>query len=203
MGVLMKLIIITGFLGSGKTTVLMGLAQYLGRNLQPKDIVIIENEIGEANVDGRLLGETAYEVRDLTAGCICCTLSGEFIFAMEEIRRDIDPQWLLIEATGIAHQTIADIVSQSVPGLKPFSIVLVDAPRWEDLMDNLPMLVTTQVERADCILINKVDSVSEEELARVEEDVRDINDQTPLHKISAVSRDLDDIWGQVVGYAES
>lgn len=199
----MKLIIITGFLGSGKTTVLMSLARYLGRDLEPKDIVIIENEIGEANVDGRLLGETAYEVRDLTSGCICCTLSGQLIGALDEIKRDLDPQWLLVEATGIAHQTIADVISQSVPGLKPFSIVLADAPRWEELMENLPMLISTQVERADCILINKVDSVSAEELTRVEEEVREINDQSPCHKISAASENLDDVWRKVVDYANS
>jgi len=199
----MKLIIITGFLGSGKTTVLLNLARYLGRNLEPKDIVIIENEIGEANVDGRLLGETSYEVRDLTAGCICCTLSGQFIFAMEEIQRDINPQWLLIEATGIAHQTIADVVSQSVPGLKPFSIVVVDAMRWEELMENLPMLISTQVERADCIVINKIDAVSEEELSRVVEEVREINDQTPCLEISAVGGDLVDTWKEVVGLANA
>jgi len=198
-----RLIIITGFLGSGKTTVLMSLARYLGRNLEPKDIVIIENEIGEANVDGRLLSETAYEVRDLTAGCICCTLSGQLIGALEEIKRDIDPQWLLVEATGIAHQTIADVISQSVPGLKPFSIVLADAPRWEELMETLPMLITTQIDKADCILINKVDSVSAEELSRVEKEVREINDERPCHNISAASGNLDDTWRKVVDYANS
>lgn len=199
----MRLIIITGFLGSGKTTALLSLARHLGRDLEPRDIVIIENEIGQANVDGRLLGQSAYEVRDLTAGCICCTLSGQLVNALEEIRRDLDPRWLLIEATGIAHQTIADVISQSVPGLKPFSLVLVDAPRWDELMENLPMLISTQVERADFVLINKIDAAPAEEADRVEQEVRELNDQAPCRRVSAVGDDLNDLWKEVIDHARS
>ncbi len=199
----MRLILITGFLGSGKTTALLSLARYLSRDHEPREIVIIENEIGEANVDGRLLAETTYEVRDLTAGCICCTLSGQLLSALDEIRRDLNPQWLLVEATGLAHQTIADVVRQAVPGLKPLSLVVVDAARWEELMENLPMLISTQVERADFVLINKIDAVSEEELSRVEDEVREINDSRPCHRISAAGGDLDDIWRKVVDDAHS
>ncbi|MDL2226483.1 GTP-binding protein [Deltaproteobacteria bacterium OttesenSCG-928-M10] len=198
----MRLILLTGFLGSGKTTAMLSLARHLSRDRDPKSIVIIENEIGEANVDGELLAGSAYEVRDLTAGCICCTLSGQLIGALEEIRRELKPEWLLIEATGIAHQTIADVISQSVPGLTPFSIVLADAPRWEELMENLPMLITTQVENADVVLINKVDAVSPAELDRVEEEIREITSR-PYFKTSALDTDLTDLWKKVVDYASS
>ena len=197
----MRLIIITGFLGSGKTTVMLNLAGYLSRQNGPDSIVIIENEIGEANVDGRLLSQSTYEVRDLTAGCICCTLSGELISALEEIRSNINPEWLLIEATGIAHQTIANIISQSVIGLRPFSLVLADAERWDELMENLPMLICTQLEIADTILLNKVDAVDSGTIERIEQEIRDISD-SPCHRVTALSDELDDLWRKVVAYAD-
>ena len=198
----MKMILLTGFLGSGKTTAMLSLADYLSRSYNPKSIVIIENEIGEANVDGALLAESAYEVRDLTSGCICCTLSGQLIAALEEIRRNLKPEWLLIEATGIAHRTIADIIGQSIPGLKPFSIVLADAQRWAELMENLPMLITTQVENANVVLINKIDAVSPDELALVEEEVQEIT-SCPCFKTSIQNADLGGLWEKVVACAVS
>ncbi len=196
----MRLIILTGFLGSGKTTAMLSLARFLSRDHDPKSIVIIENEIGEANVDGALMADSAYEVRDLTAGCICCTLSGQLMTALDEIKRDLNPQWILIEATGIAHQTIADVIRQSSPGLDPFSIVLADAPRWDELMETLPMLIGTQIENADLVLINKIDAVSPEDLALVEEDIKELT-QSPCYKVALQSEELDDLWRKVVDYA--
>ena len=198
----MRLIIITGFLGSGKTTVLLRLAGYLSRDLTPEDIVIIENEIGEANVDGRLMGQSGYQVRDLTAGCICCTLSGQLMTALDDIRREIDPQWLLVEATGIAHQTIADVIRQSMPGLTPISLVLVDAERWDELVEHLPMLIGTQVENADLILINKIESLPPPELDRIEAEVRELNDRSPLFRLPSDPGNCD-IIGKVVDYAHA
>lgn len=195
----MQLIIITGFLGSGKTTVLLRLAHYLSRHNHPRSIVIIENEIGEANVDGLLMSQTNYEVRDLTAGCICCTLSGQLIAALDEIRKDLDPKWLLVEATGIAHQTIADVIRQSSPLLKPFSVVLVDAQRFDEIMENLPMLIGTQIENADLILINKIESLASDALKQIENEVREFNEQSPLLRFKADPEDLE-VLRKVVDY---
>lgn len=195
----MRLIIITGFLGSGKTTAMLNLAGYLSREYGPESIVIIENEIGEANVDGRLLSQSTYEIRDLTAGCICCTLSGELISALEDIRTKLNPEWLLIEATGIAHQTIANVISQSMVGLKPFSLVLADAERWDDLMENLPMLISTQVEIADAVLLNKIDAVDQAAVERIEGEISELS-RAPCHRVSALSNNLDHLWKEVVEY---
>ena len=198
----MQLILLTGFLGSGKTTAMLSLAGFLSRNSGSESVVIIENEIGEANVDGEMLAKSSYEVRDLTAGCICCTLSGQLISALDEIETELNPRWLLIEATGIAHQTIADVIRQSRPSLYPFSIVLIDAPRWKDLMENLPMLMTSQVERADLALINKVDDISPEELLEVETEIKELTDE-PCFMISTFAKHSDEMWNKVVTYANS
>ncbi|GHV57285.1 hypothetical protein FACS189460_3570 [Deltaproteobacteria bacterium] len=194
----MRLILFTGFLGSGKTTALLSLAACLNRDLPPKSIAIIENEIGAANVDGLLLAQSSYEVRDLTQGCICCTLTGQLLQALEEIERDIQPRYLLVEATGLAHRTIAEIIAASRPGRRPFSIALADASRWPELMDALPMLISSQLAQADLILINKAETASEEELTRLENDLLEINLTVPRRRLSAENDDLDDFWRKVV-----
>jgi G3E family GTPase len=196
----MRLILFTGFLGSGKTTALLSLAGYLSRNLPPRSIAIIENEIGAANVDGQLLARSAYEVRDLTQGCICCTLTGQLLLALEEIRRDLKPRYLLVEATGVAHQTIADVIASAQPGLVPFSIAVVDAARWPELMESLPLLIGGQLARADLILINKAETVAEGDLRRLEEDMEEFNADSPRRRISAENDDLDAFWRKVVAH---
>jgi G3E family GTPase len=194
----MRIILFTGFLGSGKTTVLLNLAEYLARNSDPKKVVIIENEIGDVNVDGKLISGSSFETRDLTSGCICCTLSGELVRALEDIRDTIKPSWILIEATGLAHQTIADTIGRAVPQSPPLSVVVVDAERWEELYDSIPFLLAAQVEKADVIFINKIDSVDDEELRHIETDVKEINETSPLLKIVASRDKLDNVWEEVI-----
>jgi G3E family GTPase len=188
----------TGFLGSGKTTVLMSLAEFLAKKEGDGKIVIIENEIGDVNVDGQLLSGSSFETRDLTSGCICCTLSGELINALQDIQETIKPSWIFIEATGLAHQTIADVIGRALPQNPPQSVVVVDSERWEELFDTIPFLLTAQVERADLIIINKIDSVDDDELQRIVNDVKDINSDSPLIKVAASRDKLDDVWQEVI-----
>jgi G3E family GTPase len=194
----MKIILFTGFLGSGKTTVLMNLAEYLARDEGPGKVVIIENEIGDVDVDGKLLSGSSFETRNLTSGCICCTLSGEFVSALKDIEESIKPNWILIEATGLAHQTIVDTIRFNFVKDPLSNLVIVDAERWDELYDSIPFLLTAQVERADFILINKIDCVDESELVRIQTDVVDLNNEVPVFKISASSDKLDDVWGKVI-----
>jgi G3E family GTPase len=194
----MRIILFTGFLGSGKTTVLMNLAEFLARDEGPGKVVIIENEIGDVNVDGKLLSGSSFETRNLTSGCICCTLSGEFVSALKDIEENIKPNWILIEATGLAHQTIVDTIRTNFVRDPLTNVVIVDAERWDELYESIPFLLTAQVERADLILINKIDSVDKSELAHIETDVVELNSETALFKISASTDKLDDVWEKVI-----
>ncbi|MDR2460748.1 MAG: cobalamin biosynthesis protein P47K [Deltaproteobacteria bacterium] len=194
----MRILLFTGFLGSGKTTVLLNLAEYLAKVEDQGKVVIIENEIGDVNVDGQLLSGASFETRNLTSGCICCTLAGEFIAALQDIKDTIQPNWILIEATGLAHQTIADTIERAVPASPPKSIVVVDSERWEELYEEIPFLLTAQIERADFIFINKIDSVDAEELLHIENDVKDLNSDSPLIKAAASRDNLDKVWEEVI-----
>jgi G3E family GTPase len=194
----MRIVLFTGFLGSGKTTVLLTLAEFLARQEGPGKVVIIENEIGDVDVDGKLLSGSSFETRNLTSGCICCTLSGEFVSTLKDIEDSIKPNWTLIEATGLAHQTIVDTIRMNFVSDPLVNVVVVDAERWEELYDSIPFLLTAQVERADLILINKSDAADEAQLARIENDVEELNSETTRLKISAAPETLDDVWETVI-----
>lgn len=195
----MRLIILAGFLGAGKTSVLLHLARFLaGRaSFRPNALVIIENEIGQAGVDGRALGGQGYEVRELTAGCICCTLAGDLVTALQEIRADLNPSWVLIEATGIAQHKIADVVKQSLgySGPEPVTLAIADAERWSELMEAMPMFISRQLEGADVVLINKVDLVSPELLAQVDAQIKElVGAGTTCYQISAIANEASQLW---------
>jgi G3E family GTPase len=194
----MRIILFTGFLGSGKTTVLMSLAEFIARGDEPGKVVIIENEIGDVDVDGKLFSNASFETRNLTSGCICCTLSGEFVSALRDLEENIKPEWIFIEATGLAHQTIVDTIRNNFVNAPLTNVVIVDCERWDELYENIPFLLTAQLERADLILINKIDCVDDTQLKHILSDVAEINSETATVKISAASDKLDDMWEKVI-----
>lgn len=95
----MKVYFIYGFLGSGKTTLINFLMEYIFRE---NKVVILENESGKESVDGILLKGRQYTVCDMKAGCICCTLRSELPAAIDKIREDYNPDIILVETAGIA-----------------------------------------------------------------------------------------------------
>lgn len=195
----MRLIILAGFLGAGKTSVLLHLARFLAskEDFRPNALVIIENELGQAGVDGRALGGQGYEVRELTAGCICCTLAGDLVAALKEIQADLKPSWVLIEATGIAQHKIADVARQGLgySGPKPVTLAIADAQRWPELMEAMPMFISRQLEGADLVLVNKIDLVPPEALARVTAEISGLaGPSAPCYPVSAVADEASQLW---------
>ena len=88
----MKTIILGGFLGSGKTSFILKLAHHMIEDLGIKNIVIIENEIGEISVDGGFMQDTGVTVNELISGCICCSLAGDFKRAMRQVVDTYHPE---------------------------------------------------------------------------------------------------------------
>ena len=101
----MRVIILGGFLGSGKTSVLLQLARYLVDNeknsFSEVKVAIIENEIGDVGIDDKVIVNQGFSVTNLFAGCACCSLSGELVYNIKTIQKELNPEWLIIEATGI------------------------------------------------------------------------------------------------------
>ena len=185
----MKIIIIGGFLGSGKTSTIIPLARYLvGDNPEGRQkVVILENEIGEVGIDDQLLRGAGYEVEGLFSGCVCCTLSGELVLSVMQIRKDINPEYIIMEATGVAFpKSIRQALAES---LKTDAAVccVVDGKRWKRLLVPMEMLIKDQLDGADVILINKTDSVDEQTAQEAEDSVRSFNSTAEIHRISAKS----------------
>jgi G3E family GTPase len=175
----MKFLILGGFLGSGKTSVLLQMAKYLvGDNPTASDsqVVILENEIGEVSVDDKVLRSGGYTVEGMFSGCVCCTMSGEMIITITNILRDLKPEYLIMEATGVAYPNkIKETIDQSSLDIRTKIAAVVDAKRWKRLQTPMGPFLKDQLENADVILINKIDLVDQETLDWVDESVKTLH----------------------------
>lgn len=182
----MNILLFNGFLGSGKTSVIMQLAKHLVWN-EKKTVAIIENEIGETGIDDKLIAAQGLEVKGVFAGCVCCQISGELLEAIKEIHESVNPDWLIIEATGLARpEKITEQITmfcKCYDALK--TITLVDASRWVELYEVVEPLLTAQVLGGDYILINKVDLLQEEDLDGLLDEIKGINNKACLKLLSA------------------
>ncbi|MCL1879775.1 MAG: hypothetical protein FWF71_04035 [Actinomycetia bacterium] len=207
----MRIILLSGFLGSGKTTLLIQLIDYLSRQTFKDDsggeraarIAIIENEIGSINLDSKMLSGKGFAMREMLSGCICCSLQDNLAIEITKITETIDPDWLVIEATGLAS------AREVTAGLKSaiddryydgdiHSIVLVDASRLPMLLEKTKTMVSRQLERVDVLVLNKIDLVSDEEKSNCYERLREIKPDTRMVEMSAEKDVADDTWQQVV-----
>lgn len=180
------MIILSGFLGSGKTTVLMRMIERLReREGAGFRIAIVENEIGSASVDSSIIQEAGYSVTEMLSGCVCCTLIGQLLPALQKLEEELDPHLVILEATGVATpETMADNLRKY--GGYPVRIVtLVDASRWQRIKMALSILLAAQIEPADIVCVNKVDLADDDALAQIGEDVHEINVGVPIVHMNA------------------
>jgi len=198
----MNVIILGGFLGSGKTTALMQFARYLVDVSDPSKVnkvVILENEVGEIGIDDQFLRGGGFTVNNLFAGCACCTVSGELVTAADRIVREMDPEWLVIETTGIAYPGLMRDNLKGALDLESRVCVLADASRWSRLRIPMEYLLRGQLECADAVLINKTDLASEEALQNMERDIKEFNPLVPITGISAISEVSPEVWRTIAG----
>ncbi|MDK2881116.1 MAG: hypothetical protein PWQ99_891 [Clostridia bacterium] len=167
---------VSGFLGSGKTTLIRQLAGYLVVDREQK-VVIIENEVGEVGIDDRFLSGEGFQVREIYGGCICCQLTGELTLAVNQIAERFSPDWVIIEATGVARpSTILNTLERYGKGIDGiFTLAVADTGRWEELMEIMPELISAQVAEAKLVIASKIDEAGEGELRRLMEKVKEIN----------------------------
>jgi len=205
----MKIIIFAGFLGAGKTSMILSLAAFLVRKerleLPSANLVIIENEIGETGIDDKVLKSGGYQVRELFAGCICCTLTADLTVMLNEISENIRPEWVIIECTGLAYPAnIVDSLKRYGSGIESTTtITVIDAERWEELSEVCPILVEKQVMEGEVLLINKTDLVDIKELQHVENHIKELNPNAKVFKLSAACAAIpESVWKEVVGTYE-
>jgi len=153
----MEVFIVGGFLGSGKTSLLMKLAAHFTEN--KKRVALLVNESGEIGVDGATLKAQGYDSIELPSGCICCTLAGTLLNALKNIKEDIDPDIIIIEPTGLAlPHKVKEMVRQACIDEERCMIVgIADIQRFEDLITKKEDFFLRQMNGSEFIMINKAD----------------------------------------------
>lgn len=186
----MKITQIAGFLGCGKTTLVLKLSRLLAEDGKRK-VALVVNEIGEIPVDGKVIEESGMRVKDIGGGCICCEVAVSFGKTLVTLYKQFSPDHVLVEPTGVAipHQvkTAAKMGMRDAKISIGAAIVLFDATRPAELldMDMLGRLVVNQVQDADILAISKVDAVDEAVLDDVAERVRKHNDRAEMLNLSS------------------
>ena len=185
---MIKVDVISGFLGAGKTTLIKKIFESV---LSKEKVVLIENEFGEIGIDGTFLKESGIEIKEINAGCICCSLVGDFETSMQEVINTYNPERIIIEPSGVGK--LSDIVNAVLKLKEELQInilaTVVDGPKTKMYLKNFGEFFNNQVEAANTIIISKTDKMSEEKLLEVVELVKTKNDHATL--ITTAIKDLD------------
>jgi G3E family GTPase len=170
-----KIDIISGFLGAGKTTLIKKL---LSEAFPGEQIVLIENEFGEISVDGGFLKESGVQISEMSSGCICCTLVGDFAKALADVQSQFHPDRVLIEPSGVGKlsDVIVAVKGVDAPGMELNSYVTVaDATKAKTYMKNFGEFYNNQIESAGTIVLSRTQKLTQEKLEAVVSLLREKN----------------------------
>jgi len=185
--------IITGYLGSGKTTLLRHILAKSGKKL-----AILMNEFGEIGIDQKIIQGKNVDIAELSGGCVCCSLTGEFEYAIREIL-ELRPEWIVVETTGTAEPDAILVNMESLPEVRLDCVITIaDA----DAMVRFPSLShigEVQIRMGDIILLNKTDLVTKRQLRELEDGIREINPRAALFPTVKCQIPLDLLFGMEIG----
>lgn len=173
---MVKIDIISGFLGAGKTTLIKKL---LKEAFEGEQVVLIENEFGEIGIDGGFLKDAGIEIREMNSGCICCSLVGDFGTSLKEVVTKYDPDRILIEPSGVGK--LSDVI-KAVQGvqdevdikLNSYTTV-VDTKKCKMYMKNFGEFFDNQIQYAGAIIMSRTDIASEKKVQESLELLRSLN----------------------------
>ena len=157
----MKILIVSGFLGAGKTTLIKEMA-----NKTKRDFVVMENEYGDVDIDSNILKEEGMNIWELTEGCVCCSMKQDFATSILTIANTLDPEYLIVEPTGVAKlgniiKNIRQIEYERIILLKP--ITVIDGNIFDSFISSYDNIYIDQLVNASKIIISKTESKDEEE----------------------------------------
>lgn len=169
----MKILIVSGFLGAGKTTFIKEMA-----NKTKKDFVVMENEYGETGIDKQILENDEINIWELTEGCICCSMKSDFASSILTIANTLDPEYLIVEPTGVGVlsnviQNIRQIEYERISLLEP--ITILDYNCFDSYMIKYHDIYVDQIKEAKTIIISKGDILQFDDIKTMTDKIKIIN----------------------------
>lgn len=190
---MIKVDIISGFLGAGKTTFIKKIL----KEYKDKKVVLIENEFGEVGIDGDLIKKDGFEVIELQSGCICCSIKTNFIDSINKIIKDINPEHIIVEPTGIG--LLSDIIGIfkkeelneicSVNSL----ITVVDSMNYIDLIEDLGYFFEDQIVNASTLILSKSQCVEDKEVNSIIKSLKKLNKNAYISDVNWDDLSTEDI----------
>jgi G3E family GTPase len=185
-------LVLSGFLGSGKTTVVQRLLE--DANRRGIRIALISNELGELGIDRALLGAGDQLYVELEGGCVCCELSDDLLDTLTQLHREVDPDRFVIETSGVALPFDTQLNFWREPACNfigdDMAVVVVNADQLHQGRD-LVGTFEDQVQSADLLILNKMDLIPESERATIEQRLREIEPEAPIVHAIRGEFDLD------------
>ena len=187
---MIKVDIISGFLGAGKTTLIKKLYSDI---FKTEKVVLIENEFGEIGIDGAFLKESGVEIKEINSGCICCSLVGDFSSSMKEVVEKFSPERIIIEPSGVGKLSdILKAIDTVDAELKVnVCVTVVDGGKCKMYHKNFGEFYNDQVENANVVVISKTDKLTEEKVIDSASLVKQLNGEalivtTPVELLDGV-----------------
>lgn len=175
----MKVLIISGFLGAGKTTFI----RHLTENSR-KNFAVLENEFGQTDIDAKLIGQNNdLSVFEVSENCVCCTGKTDFLNSLLTISNSLDPDYLIVEPTGIAKlgNILTNVQSLNYDRISMLSpVVIVDAGSFFEEKDRYDDIYLNQIQNAGTIVLSKSENYSEEDLQPYRIALRELNENAEL-----------------------
>ena len=161
-----KIDIISGFLGAGKTTLIKKL---LAEAFQGEKLVLIENEFGEISIDGGFLKDSGVQISEMSSGCICCSLVGDFGKALQDVQRQFHPDRILIEPSGVGKLSdviaaVEKVIPENPEMVLNSFVTVADATKVKVYMKNFGEFYNNQVETAGAIILSRTQKLTAEKL---------------------------------------
>ena len=186
---MLKIDIVSGFLGAGKTTFIKRL---LNTKITNEKLVLIENEFGEVSVDSDFLADAKIDIKELSQGCICCSLAGDFASSLNEVIERFNPERILIEPSGVGKLSdVKNAISEA--GLAEYLnsfVCIVDAVRAKMYAKNFGEFFADQIKNASTVILSRTDVAKEDKILQAIEVIRGLNSECEI--VSTPISELDD-----------
>ncbi len=177
---MIKIDIISGFLGAGKTTLIKKLFQ---NGFNGEKVVLIENEFGDISIDSGFLKDSGVKIKEINAGCICCSLVGDFETAIKDLVNQFHPDRIIIEPSGVGK--LSDIIN-AVEKVKLSELQLnilatvVDGKKAKMYLKNFGEFFLNQIEAANTVIISKTENLSEEQIDELINIIKEHNEHANI-----------------------